>query len=444
MVTGDMQTTDNEVPTARKHEPLLRNNLRQLTLIVLGFLVVVSLLESKGLVVWAQRLDAGPVRQQALAVTQGFDRMWGTVAAPITNLRPEALAFLTAHNWSDMPAQEDGQIPAGKPEVVLSAQLQNGTDLTTLSPVSPSGTEPTPGIGTRSPLPVAATGLPVVQPDALGSLVPLPQATVDKPRRVALAGDSMMAVGLSGQLQRDLAPFKTSVTTIRAFRPATGLARPDVFDWQKEYPLMAGNGKPDVVVVAIGANDTQNLEIGGKVLTIGSVEWRAAYRQRVTDYLNMLTQDGAVVLWIKLPPMRPAKYNRNVTVVNEVAQEVVTSNPRAIWWDVSSRYVDAKGQFREFANVGDSRRQVRIRQSDGIHLTEAGAKLISEDIIGWIHPASLQSDQPEKTTNVTGPVEQREDEPRSNAPGHTETNADSIIGSNAASSEAQPAAIATL
>ena len=409
---------------AIKNIELLRNNCKQLALMVLGFVVCISLLEAKGFVVWAKRLEVGPTQQVVLTTMEKLEIAWSAVAEPVVNFRPQALEFLTRHGWSDMPvfvAAQETQGTGKYPELEDAApahttpnegEAQEPTDGATeggnpepeqVPPQEPEdgGNSDKPGM-VETPSVAVDSGKPLpAQPDAAGNLVSLPLLGQGQSRHVVLAGDSMMAVGLAPQLQKELVAFKTTASTARAYRAATGLARPDVFDWQKEYPRMIGDKMPDVVIVAIGGNDTQNLDVNRKVLTIGSDEWNAVYEERLTNYLNMLTKDGAIVLWIKLPPMRPNKYNRNVISVNEVAQKVVAANPRAIWWDVSERFVNAEGKFMEFAVVPPSNRQVRIRQSDGIHLTDNGAKLISGDIMAWLNLAA-----PVVTPPVTSVVEE--------------------------------------
>lgn len=406
----------------------LRNNCKQLALIMLGFIVCISLLEAKGFVVWAKRLEVNPTQQVVLHTMESLENAWSAVAEPVVNFRPQALEYLTQHGWSDMPAdtadnagqtddeavgqdnapqdtqRETGETPevtgVAEPDSPQIPQQQEGGEAAPTAIESNEGNE-TSGEGDIIP-PVTTKPLPI-QPDANGQLAPLPSLKPEQSRRIVLAGDSMMAVGLAPQLQRELAAFKATSSTAKAYRAATGLARPDVFNWQKEYPLMIGNKTPDVVIVAIGGNDTQNLDVNRKVLTIGSDEWKAVYEERLTNYLNMLTKDGATVLWIKLPPMRPNKYNRNVISVNEVAQKVVSANPRAIWWDVSARFVNDEGKFQEFAIVPPGKRQVRIRQSDGIHLTDNGAKLISGDILAWLNleaPAVEERSEPEEVSVV--------------------------------------------
>lgn len=418
----------------KQREQRLRNSCKQIAWIVLGFIFCISLLEAKGFVVWAKRLEAGSLQQNVLRLTETVDIVWSAVAGPITQLRPNALRFLNQHGWSDMPAQaivEEGEMQgstAVQTEPELSLILDKPTD-GVAGGVNDPGETGGAGIGNSGAVETRGDGEPgggqdgaiasgasalvsgVAQP-VDGKLVALPVLEPGQVRHIALAGDSMMAVGLAPQLQRDLVPFRQMATTVKAYRSATGLARPDVFNWQKEYPLMVAAQKPDVVIVAIGANDTQNMQVGRQVLTIGSDEWKMAYEGLLVQYIEMLTGDGAVVLWIKLPPMRPNKYNTNINTVNEVAQRVVSRYPQVIWWDVSERFLNSEGKFMEMASLAPGQRQVRIRQADGIHLTDQGAMLLTTEIVEWLNLSRPVEEAPELLIEVEdGEVEQVEVQP---------------------------------
>lgn len=397
----------------KQREKLLRNNCKQLAYITLGFIFCISLLEAKGFVVWAKRLEAGSLQQNILSFTESVDDGWSTIARPITQLRPSALSFLTQHGWSDMPidasadsvtsdtytspSQSDEwekgdlqiQLEPEMPESVDGASVESDSSQMTDHPNgitdgAQSNAQPERVQGSSTTSTTGASTAVVAQP-VDGKLIALPSLKPGQTRHIVFAGDSMMAVGLAPQLQRDLIPFRQTATTAKAYRSATGLARPDVFNWQKEYPLMVAAQKPDVVIVAIGANDTQNMQIDRKVLTIGSDEWKQAYENLLIQYIEMLTRDGAIVLWIKLPPMRPNKYNANINTVNEVAERVMSRYPQVIWWDVSNRFLSSDGKFIEMASLAPGQRQVRIRQTDGIHLTDQGAKLLTDDIVEWLN-----------------------------------------------------------
>ena len=410
-------------PVARR---VLRNDRRQLAMVAVGFVLAIALLESRGLVVWADRLEVGPLQQRLAQAARGLDRRVAPLG--IGAWRPQALHGLARLGWSDLPPEAsatqtaaspvasmpiDAATPAASmavpstppaaplpppatpaPSIAAPAPPTAPAAVATPTSIPPSPSEPAPTLPPVSPLPPGLplppiSPLPAVQASsAAATLTPLPQASAARPRVVALAGDSVMAVGLAAQLQRDLAPYRDSIVTLKAYRSATGLARPEVFDWHREYPLMLEQRKPDVVIVAIGANDGQGFVDDGKVKAFGSPEWQAVYTRRVEEYLAMLARDGAVVLWLQLPPMKAAKFNARMEAINEIARAAVARQPRAIWWNPMARIADADGQFREFGLRADGQKTVRLREADGIHLSDEGAGLITPDLVRWLHPAA--------------------------------------------------------
>ena len=385
---------------------VLRNDRRQLGQVAVGFVLCIALLESRGLMVWADRLEVGPLQQRLAHAARGFDRMVAPLGVGMW--RPRALHGLARLGWSDLPpeltAQQTPAMPVpAVPSVTPPPAVQPAPQVAPAPPApvvelaatpetAPEAAAAAAPVASTSlpaePLPPPASALPAVQASgSAATLTPLPQATLGRPRIVALAGDSVMAVGLAAQLQRDLAPYRESIVTLKAYRSATGLARPEVFDWHSEYPLMLEQKKPDVVIVAIGANDGQGFVDDGKVKAFGSPEWEAVYAQRVEDYLAMLARDGAVVLWLQLPPMKSAKFNARMEAINAIARAAVARQPRAIWWNPMARIADADGQFREFGLRADGQKTVRLREADGIHLSDEGAALITPDLVRWLHPA---------------------------------------------------------
>jgi uncharacterized protein len=184
---------------------------------------------------------------------------------------------------------------------------------------------------------------------------------------VALAGDSMMAVGLSEVLLRNAAQNK-NLQIVKAFRSGTGLARPEVFDWMSEYPAMIGDTHPDTVIVSIGANDGQDFLENEKPLKFGSSEWITVYQQRVQQFLDLLTAQGTHVIWVGLPPMKATGYNARIALINRITYTIVSNNPNAVWWNPAPYIGDANGQYRDFAPQPDGKVK-RIRATDGIHMS---------------------------------------------------------------------------
>ena len=151
---------------------------------------------------------------------------------------------------------------------------------------------------------------------------------------------------------------------------------------------MIGSAPPDAAIVAIGANDGQGFVENGKALAFGSDAWVKAYQQRTADFLALLTQNGAHVVWVGLPPMRSGSYNDHAAEINRIAYSVVSRNPLATWWNPQPYIGDSTGGFRELLTAPDGK-TTRIRAADGIHLSDEGAALLAPLLIHWINPVPL-------------------------------------------------------
>jgi hypothetical protein len=121
-----------------------------------------------------------------------------------------------------------------------------------------------------------------------------------------------------------------------------------------------------------------------------------AYQQRTTDFLNLLTQNGAHVIWVGLPPMKAGAYNDRAAEINRIAYTVVSQNPLATWWNPQPYIGDEAGGFRELETSPDGM-ATRIRAADGIHLSDEGAALLAPALIGWLN----QAPPPVTTAQVT-------------------------------------------
>jgi hypothetical protein len=348
------------------------STVRQMVVSVAAFAGLGLVLESGGLYDWAQRLDIGPERTVAVPVTSALHA--GVKHLGLERVRHGALLELARTGWSD--------------DAALVAEASGGE--VELKPTDPKIVASVPGVPEKTivaevkvapktallPLKPMAGDPPVLS--ALPSLAAVPAGKV---RTVALVGDSMMAVGLSSTILRE-APQYQSLHFVKVFKSGTGLARPEVFDWQTEYPAMLKDAKPDVIVVAIGANDGQGFVEDGKVYPFGTPEWQAIYERRVQAFLGLLEEDGARVVWVGLPPMKSDSYAAKIALVNRIDYAVVSASPQAIWFSSAGVVGDAQGRFQDFGTVKGS--TARLRQQDGIHLSDDGASLLSAKLLPWL------------------------------------------------------------
>ncbi len=349
---------------------------RQLFLLLAGFAAVGVVLESGGLANWAVGLEIGPLRTLAVPATQALQSAVRPLG--LGEVRDDTLENLARVGWSDDPALTAKVSRGEKSSVAVPTPMAKAEQ-----PADARGPMGLNAPGHRIPAPGASTPL-VEEVPVTVKLPPLSDEEERKPLVVALAGDSMMAVGLSAELRREAAR-DANLHFVRAFKSGTGLARPEVFNWMEQYPAMLGSEKPDVVIVAIGANDGQGFVVDGKVLKCGSKEWRAVYQQRLADYLNMVEGDGARVVWMALPPMRIPAYDAKIAMINRIAYTVVSQSPQATWWNPVRYIGDASGRFREFATLANGK-TVRVRATDGIHLSDEGAGLVTPMLLKWLDP----------------------------------------------------------
>jgi lysophospholipase L1-like esterase len=362
----------------------LTQSIRQLALLLAGFLAVIALLESGGLASWANHLEIGPLRAVAVPVTATLQKALHPLG--VGAIRDHALETLARAGWTDDPALlAEAEKNPSVGDLPKASGCATSASATTPHLNSPSGAgSPSSGAHILSPnVPGAQSPLLTDLPRST-ALAPLPPVEPGKPRVVALAGDSMMAVGLSATLLRQAAGNK-NLRMVKVFRSGTGLARPEVFDWMDEYPAMLGAEKPDVVIVAIGANDGQGFVVDGKVLPYGSEDWRKVYQERLANYLAMVGAGGARVVWVGLPPMRVPVYDQKIAAINRIAYTVVSQSPRAVWWNPASFVGDDAGKYREFVTSANGR-TMRIRSTDGIHLSDEGADLLTTVLMKWLDP----------------------------------------------------------
>ena len=369
----------------------LHDSTRCLFLTLGGFVLAILILDSGGLANWANRLEPGLLRSvsqpAASAIKSALEPL--SVAGARDRILDEAARL----GWSD---------DAVRTARVTSSPFEQGSVQPRVSPALIAPPSATNSPGSRSILAAAAASPIVASVPRSVSLTPLTPIEPGRPRVVVLAGDSMMAVGFGAGLMRRAYEDK-NLRIVRAFKSGTGLARPDVFNWMDQYPAMLGSEKPDVVIVAIGANDGQSFVVDDKVLLFGSEEWRKTYQSRVAEFLGMVESTGARVLWVGLPPMRSAPFNQRIAILNRIAYTVISQDPQASWWNAASFVADASGSYQEFAELPNGS-LVRLRAPDGIHLTEEGASAMTAVLMKWLDPPVVSAQTIRKPPTVNSPA----------------------------------------
>jgi hypothetical protein len=330
-------------------------NRRSLLLLAIGFVISAVLLDAQALVTWAQRLQVGSAREAALQVTNeilAVARNLGTAS-----VRDMALAGIGREG--SVPKQAASPVaPVATPEpavdAVASAAPQDPPALIAVKNTDPGYIRTSTG--------------PANPPRD-------PESTLG----IALVGDSMMAVGLAPYLKRTLGK-QENVRLITAFRSGTGLSRPEVFNWIAEYPKLLDGQPVKLVICAMGANDAQGFVENGKVQAFDTPGWDAIYRQRVLDLAKLLTREGTKVIWLTLPVMRSDSFSAKTARINKIVREVLADMADVQVLDANSVLADDAGRFRAYTTDAKGK-LVSLRQSDGIHVTDAGARLLADKLM---------------------------------------------------------------
>jgi hypothetical protein len=192
-------------------------------------------------------------------------------------------------------------------------------------------------------------------------------------KTLLVTGDSL-AMPLDVHVARKLAG--TGVRVLREPHIGTGISKSGFVDWGKLSGQQVGRDKPDAIVVFIGANEGFDF----KSARCCGPDWAAIYSFRVRRMMNTYRQRGAArVYWLTLPLPRERDRQQIAHAVNDaidVASVPYRSSTRVL--DMAPIFTPGD-RYRDAMTIG-GRRQI-VRESDGIHLNDAGAELASKVVL---------------------------------------------------------------
>ena len=220
--------------------------------------------------------------------------------------------------------------------------------------------------------------VPPVTPDAFD-----PTAVGERPpsrrplKSLLVTGDSMVQP-LDAELAGALAGRGVKVT--REAHLGTGISKTFLVDWGQLSTEQVRKLKPQAVVVFIGANEGFPMKgAGGREVECCGADWAALYANRARRMIATYRQNGnARVYWITIPTARAANRAPVTRAVNAAVR--VAAQP----WARQVRIIDtvpifAPRGYRDSMPV-DGRDRI-VRASDGIHLNEAGAQVLSRTVL---------------------------------------------------------------
>lgn len=201
-----------------------------------------------------------------------------------------------------------------------------------------------------------------------------------KPKRQAasllVVGDSL-SISLGRELERSFAA-RPGVRFAREGKVSSGLAAPDFYNWPSRLENLTARYKPDVVVVMIAANDDKTLrEPGGEAVAFGEPGWRQAYARRVRQFIRIAREanPSCSIFWVGAPVMGRARLTENLRTVNAAIAEVCKTENDCHFVDTWKAFSDAAGRY--VPAKSDLENGEILRGNDGVHMTDAGARVLS-------------------------------------------------------------------
>ena len=234
-----------------------------------------------------------------------------------------------------------------------------------------------------------AVAVPKPSPTTPGTPKPVPvkrgRFTPKKPLSLWIAGDSLVIVP-GESLLRDLAgnPAVSTVGEIEG-RIASGLERPDVFNWFTRIQEVMKTKRPHAVMLMIGGNDDHGFMTGvpegTEVGTFGSPSWRAEYRRRVAAVMDTVTRKGSYLVWIGLPISRDHDQTLRFDVINSIVQTEAAKRPgRVTYLDTYFFFAGEDGGYAQYIE-DPSGRLVKMRANDGVHFERPAGDLIAAKVL---------------------------------------------------------------
>ncbi len=187
-------------------------------------------------------------------------------------------------------------------------------------------------------------------------------------RKILVVGD-FVAGGLAWGLEQTFAD-EPKLVVVDKSQPPSGLVRADRYDWNAELLALLNEVQPDLVVLAFGANDRQQLRLDGERHQLRSDVWLATYNQRIAGLVDTLKVYGRPFFWLSAPPMRDGSSSSDMAFFNGLYEPRVDAGG-GHFVDIWNGFTDKDGAY--VASGPDVEGQVRqLRYRDGINFTRAG------------------------------------------------------------------------
>ncbi len=156
---------------------------------------------------------------------------------------------------------------------------------------------------------------------------------------------------------------------------SSGIVREDYYDWPGLLPGLIAETKASLIVVSMGANDRQQMDVAGQKEKFRSEAWTKEYEARIDRLAALARKDGKPLLWVGMPPFQSSAQTADMTTLNNLYRAGV-EKAGGEFIDIWDGFVDESGKFI-ISGSDINGQQVRLRSSDGINFTKAGKRKLA-------------------------------------------------------------------
>jgi hypothetical protein len=192
-------------------------------------------------------------------------------------------------------------------------------------------------------------------------------------KKVLVVGD-FMAGSLGDGLKTAFETTPGIVIETRA-NGSSGLVREDYFNWPENLPAYIAETKPSLIIISLGANERQQMAIGGEKEKFRTDRWLAEYTRRTGAFAALARVDKTPLLWVGMPPFQSTSMTADMVTLNGIFR-METEKVGGTFVDIWDGFVDEDGKF-VMTGSDINGQQVRLRGSDGINLTKAGKRKLA-------------------------------------------------------------------
>lgn len=192
-------------------------------------------------------------------------------------------------------------------------------------------------------------------------------------KKVLVIGD-FMAGSLGDGLKTAFETTPGIVIETRA-NGSSGLVREDYFNWPENLPAYIAETKPSLIIISLGANERQQMAIGGEKEKFRTDRWLAEYTRRTGTFAALARVDKTPLLWVGMPPFQSTSMTADMVTLNGIFR-TETEKVGETFVDIWDGFVDEDGKF-VMTGSDINGQQVRLRGSDGINLTKAGKRKLA-------------------------------------------------------------------